>query len=395
VTASLPLLVWRNVCARPVRSALLFGFVAISLFLFVFLRSVLTTLDDVIHAASPRRLTVQSGVGLFAELPTSYAETLRELDGVEDVCRTSWFGGVYRDPSQAFPSMAVDLEPFLRMYPEVRIAPEERTALLEDGRGCLIGRQLAERHGLALGSPLPLLGTLYPRPDGSAWDFVVRAIYRSEDPAFPETLHLFHWAYLDEARRDAADLAGTDEASQVTAFLLLLESRRDSAVVAEEVDARYADGPQRTHTQTEAAHRAEEVAMLGDLPRYLRVVAGTALVAVLLAVVNAMAIAGRARAEQVGVLKALGFRDPAAARLVLLESLVVVGAGGAAGTLVAVVSESAWRHVLGATFSFYTVRVDTVVLAALASVAIALAGALPPALRLARARPLDVLRLEA
>lgn len=387
------LLVRRNLGAHPVRSALLFAFGALSLFLCVFLRSVLTTLDDVIAGASPRRLMVQSGVGLFTELPTSYAESLVAVPGVASTCRTSWFGGTYRDGAEAFPSLAVDLEAFLRIYPELSITPAERAAVLADRRGCILGRHLAQRLHLGVGDRMPIFGTLYPRPDGGAWEFIVRAIYVSDDPAFPESIHLFHWIYLDEGRREIA--ADRDAGSSVSAFVVEMAPGHAASEVSAAIDARYDRGPQRTHTQTEAAHRAEEIAHLGSLPRYLEVVGWTALAAMLLAVINAMAIAGRERSAQIGVLKALGFGGRTAAGLVTLESLVVVGGGGAAGVGLALASQGWWRDLLGGSFSVYTVRTGTAVAGVLVAAAVAALGSLPPAIRLARARPLDVLRLEA
>jgi putative ABC transport system permease protein len=388
---SLLRLVRRNVGAHPARSALLAAFAALTLFLAVFLRSVLTTLDDVVRSASSNRLTVQSAVGLFAELPSSYRPEVEGLEGVASVARVSWFGGVYRDPSNAFPSIGVDLPEFLGMFPELQIPDDQRDALLSDPRGCLLGRALAERFGLEVGDPLPLLGTSHPLPGGAAWDFTVRAIYVSKDVAFPESLHAFSWATFDETRREADPL---DPRSTATFFFVRVEDGARAADVAAAIDARYENGPQRTQTQPEQAGRAERISLLGQIPTYLGLVGGTSLVAMLLAVVNAMGIAARERRADVGILKSLGFRDRAAVALVLLESLGVVGLGGAAGTAVAALSVPAWRRAFGEQLSAYSVRPETVVLGCAVSVLIALLGALPSALRLSRVRPVEVLRAE-
>jgi len=385
-------LVRRNLGAHPARAALLFAFAALTVFLFVFLRSILTTLDEAVRAAPSDLVFVQSGVGMLAELPTSYRAAIEQIEGVESVCRSSWFGGIYRDPSNAFPSLATDLDAFLGMYRELEVPDDQRRALLEDRRGCVIGRRLADRFGLRLGDTIPLLGTLYPLPDGRAWEFVVRAIYRSNDPAFPETLHLFHWSYLDDTRRTIP--SAEESAGLVNVFMVKVVHGRDIAAVSAAIDARYARGPQRTLTQTEQAHREGEIAMLGEIPAYLGLVSGTALVAMLLAVINAMGISARERRPQAGLLQALGFADHVSGRLLLVESLLVVGLGGVLGVVLGMACVPAWRALLGDTLSTYAVRQDTVLYGCAVSAGIAFLGGLPPAIRIARTRALDVLRQE-
>jgi putative ABC transport system permease protein len=386
-------LVWRNVASHPVRSGLLFFFAALSLFLFVFLRSIVRTLEEVTSAAASDRLTVESGVGPMAELPASYRDAIGEIDGVELVSRFSWFGGVFRDPENMFPTVAVDLETMLRAYPEVVVSPEQRTALLGERRGCLIGRRLSEKYGLRVGDVLPMIGTLYPLPGDRPWEFVVSAVYRSGDPAFPETLMLFHWDYLEEVRRTLPTAA--DVGSRVTMYMVRIERGRTAAEVAARIDARYAAGPQRTHTQTEQAHRADHISMLGEIPSYLGWIGGVVLLAMGIAVVNAMAIVAGERGRTVGLLKALGFGDGSAAYLVVLESLLVVTGGGLVGTALSRVSAEGWRRLFGEVLPSYRVAPDTLVLGAVLSIAIGLLGAFPPALRLARVRPLAVLREDA
>lgn len=384
-------LVRRNVAAHGGRSGLLAGFAALTLFLAVFLQSVLTTLDQAVRTASTNRLAVQSAVGLFTELPSAYREVVGGVDGVARVAAGSFFGGVYRDPSNAFPSLALDLEAFLDVFPEISVPADQRAALLADRRGCLVGRALARRFGLRLGDPLPLLGTSHPLPGGRAWEFTIRAIYVSEDGVFPEIIHAFHWDTFDETRRaEGLDADG----SRVTMLWVRVADGARPVDVAAAIDARFENGPQRTQTQSEQAARAERIGLLGQIPAYLRLVGGTALVAMLLAVGNAMGIAARERRTDAGILKALGFPDRTAGRLVLLESLLVVGVGGTLGAAAAALSAPLWRRAFADVFPTYSVRADTLALACAASAAIALAGGLPSAIRLSRVRTVDVLRTD-
>jgi hypothetical protein len=76
------------------------------------------------------------------------------------------------------------------------------------------------------------------------------------------------------------------------------------------------------------------------------------------------------------------------------DVLGYLGAGTLLGTTIALLSAPTWRELMGDTFSSYAIRRETAALGAAAGCLVAVLGALPPAIRLARARPLDVLRLE-
>lgn len=384
-------LVLRNVARRPARSALLLAFVALSVFLLVFLRTIVTGLRAGIASAAPDRLMVQSGVGPFAELPASYLETLRAVDGVGSAARWSWFGGTYRDPANFFPIMAVDVDVVLAQYPELEVPPAQVRDLLADRRGCLVGAALAQEHGWRLGDAVPIQGTVYPLEGGRAWEFTVRGLYRSSDPAFPEKILLFHWAHLEETRRSLP--YGAETSALVTLFTAKVAGGRRPADVAAAIDARWASGPVRTHTQTEKLHRSEEVGLLSELLAYLAVVGGLVVLAALISSGNAMGIAASERRREAGILLGLGFPDHVVAGLLLAESVLLVGLGGVVGTIAAVAATPVVRDALG--FFGYAVGPATI-LAGLGTGALTgLAGGLWPALRLARVRPVDVLRDEA
>ena len=57
---------------------------------------------------------------------------VRQIDGVASVSWANWFGGVYQDPANFFAQMVVEPEPFMKIYPEFKIAPEHIKAWLAD-----------------------------------------------------------------------------------------------------------------------------------------------------------------------------------------------------------------------------------------------------------------------
>src|SRR5215212_6565947 len=121
------------------RTALTVMSVAIAVFLFAALRAVLDGFDSVAAASSSTRVVTIRSTSMIFPMPTSHVETIRATPGVREVAWANWFGGIYKDPKNFFGQFAVDPESYLRMYPEVILAPDEKRAFLEDRTGCIVG----------------------------------------------------------------------------------------------------------------------------------------------------------------------------------------------------------------------------------------------------------------
>ena len=68
---------------------------------------------------------------------------LQRHRGVTLATHQTWFGGIYQDPSNFFAQIAVEPEPFLKMYPEFKLPPEQMQGLA--GRSA--GRDRRRRPG--------------------------------------------------------------------------------------------------------------------------------------------------------------------------------------------------------------------------------------------------------
>ena len=78
-----------------------------------------------VEIAGLDRLVLIHKVSLIMPLPISYQERLRATEGVTLVTHNSWFGGVYQDPSNFFAQIVVDPEPFMQLYPEYTLPPDQ------------------------------------------------------------------------------------------------------------------------------------------------------------------------------------------------------------------------------------------------------------------------------
>lgn len=388
-------LVHRNLWRHPVRTVLTFGFSVLALFLFVFLVSAVTTLDAATKAAASNRIAVQSAASLYVYMPESYRGKIEQVPGVESTCPWVWFGGYYKDPADFFAQFAVDLPVHLRQYPEVVVDEAQQRDLLADRQGCLVGAELAEQFGWKVGDRVPILSTIYTVERDQAWEFNVRAVYRSMKPNIDEKTMFFHWDYLKEMRK-ALKAKGFEAGDQdVGVWMTKVKDGHDPETVISAIDAIFEGGPQRTRTQTEAAFQAQFASMLGNLPTFIAWIGGAVLFAIFFSVLNTAGMAGRERSKDAGILKALGFRDRLAGSMLLLESMAVVGVGGVLGSLLAWGASPLFRAKFAQFMPNYFVATPTLLAGIGIALFIGFAGGLVPALRLSRLRTVEVLRQEA
>ncbi len=114
---------------------------AVCIFLFCTLQTVLASINGLLESSSATRLISRNAVSLVFNLPLSYASRIAAVPGVKRVATTSWFGGslpakkegkadegseTTTDWSTFFPNMAVDEDPYFAMYPEFEIPPASR-----------------------------------------------------------------------------------------------------------------------------------------------------------------------------------------------------------------------------------------------------------------------------
>lgn len=397
-------LVRKHLMEHWLRSLLTVGAIALAMFLFSFVRSIVTTLDRAVTAAASDRLVVQSAVSLFVDLPLDYQLKVQSVPGVAAVTKMQWFGGeyVFEGQDQFFAQFAVDHEQFFDMYADDLIIDqgpggstglEATAAALEalgaERRGCIVGAGAATRYGWKPGDTIRLQARIFSKSDNSAWEFVVCGVYRPLRNNVDDQTLWFRWDYLQETmEQEGVDDMGTG------VFMVNLSGGTSPDVASAAIDALFVNGPQKTITTTEAAFQAMFVSMLGSLPEYTAAVGGAIVFAVFFSVINTMLLAARQRRQSTGVLKALGFSDGAITRLLLMEALVLSVGGGALGLLLAKGAEEPMRVAFGPNLPGYAVAAGTLVTGLVISLAVGLVAGLGPALGTSRLSPVDALRAE-
>jgi putative ABC transport system permease protein len=315
---------------------------AVCIFLFCVLQTVIRAVNYGLESANASRLVTRHAVSLAFNLPLSYRERIAGLPGVKKVATTSWFGGSLPakkeekaearkgggssaegpDFSKFFANFAIDGD----IYPEYLVKPEDRRAFLEDMRGCLIGRDLANRFGWKVGDSFFLESFIppYRRREGP-FEFVVKGIYDVDLQRYPGTdarLMFFNFKYLYEGlgRRVGA---GT--------YAVEVGDPAQAGQIAKLVDALFENSDAQTKTETEAAFRAGFVSLAGNLALLLNGIGLAVTFTILLVTANTMSMAVRERRTEIAVLKTLGFPSALVMGLILGEAVLIGALGGALG----------------------------------------------------------------
>ncbi|MHC4513231.1 MAG: ABC transporter permease [Planctomycetota bacterium] len=383
-------LVFRNLLAHPWRTSLTLASMLVAVFLLCLLRAGVAGLTTVVEGAATNRLLVQSAVSLFVDLPLAYEGKVRNVDGVEWVCKWQWFGGIYQEES-FFAQYGIDPETFLQSYPELHIADGSYQEFQQTRTGCLIGQDLANKFGWQVGDRVPIKSGLFPRSDDSAWDFTVKGIYRSKTTSIDQQSMFFHFDYLREAQEQGAALGEP----AVGVYMLKLAPGTNPTTVMAAVDLLFENGPQRVQTTTEAEFNRQFITMMGNIPLLLNSIGGAVLFAVFFAVLNTMLMAGRQRTRDIGVMKALGFGNGAVFRSLLTESLLLCGIGGLLGIGLARAAAGALQPVVSRMLPGFEIGAATMVVGVGISLGVGLIAGVVPGWYASRLAPVAALREEA
>lgn len=384
-------LVFKNLTKHKVRFTLTVLSLAVAVFLICVLRSLVVTLDAGVRAAATNRIVVQSAVSLFVNLPESYQGKIRGVEGVEQALKLQWFGGFFQDQSNFFAQFGTDAEDFLDVYDEVKLIEGSREDFVRNRQACLVGKDLIERfgdQGFELGATIPIIGALYPRLDGTPWQFQIAGVYESTSSNVDDNTLWFHYDYLAESLEGGS----ADGPEGVGVYVVQVQEGHEPVQVMASIDGLFENGPQRVQSTSEAEFQAQFVSMIGNVPMFVSSIGGGVTLAVLLAVLNTMLMAGREQRRDTGVLKALGFTDGQVAGVLLGQALVLVLLGGGLGIALAKVSEPGIVKMLGTMFPGFAIQPDVLGLAAAVTAGIGVLAGILPALQAARLEVVDALR---
>lgn len=378
-------LLLKNLWRHKGRSMLTVLGLVVSTLAFGLLSTVVSAWYAGAEGASNVRMMTRNSISLVFPLPISYADRIRQVDGVKAITWANWFGGIYKEPKNFFPQFAVQPESYLAMYPEYLLSDQERTAFIKDRRAAVIGRKIAHTHGLRVGDNFSLKGTIYP----GDWEFQVAGIYDGRTASTDTAQMFFHWDYLNEEAKRRGLPRGQNSTG---VFIIEISEPHRAAEISLQIDTLFRNSAYETFSETEKAFQLGFVAMTEAIVVAIQIVSYVVILIILAVMANTMAMTVRERTAEYATLKALGFSPLFVGLLIAGESLLLALMGGLAGALLTFPAAHAFGGAMGTLFPVFQVAGQTTLIQLLLAFAVGLVAAAVPAWRSSRIRIVQGLR---
>ncbi|HXP65611.1 MAG TPA: FtsX-like permease family protein [Steroidobacteraceae bacterium] len=332
-------------------------------------------------AVGADRLITTNRTSITLSLPFSDTQQIRSLPGVKEVTWLTWFGGYYQEAKNFIFAMPVDIDSYINVHrDEISIKDDELQKYRQMRTAALVNTALMKQYGWKVGDKLPLHSTIWTRKDDGSlnWVFDIVGTFASTDKSQAQTV-LFHYEYFDEGRGFGKGNVGWFEER--------IDQPSQAAVMAERIDALFANSSNETKTQPAKDFLIAFIKQRGDIGFVLRAILGAVFFSLLLLTANTLMQSMRERTSELAVLKTLGFKDAQVFALLVGESLflfvsaAVVGLALSYGLLPVIKDALQGIDLSGGMF------IPGIVLA----VALAIIVGLPPALRAKRLKIVDAL----
>jgi putative ABC transport system permease protein len=372
-------LIFANLMRKKLRTALTIGSFIVALFLFGFLAIIHHAFSGNMDVIGVDRLMTINKVSIIQPLPLSYKSQIERIPGVKLVTAQSWFGGIYQDPKNFFPSFAVDPETQRQVFPELIVPDDQWAKFVGDREGAIVGSKTANRFGWKVGDRIPLQAPIY----GGTWEFNIDGIYDNKKDGIDLTQFWLQAKYLEERKNFGK--------GQIGWYTVSLNNPDDAARVIKTIDTQFANSPFETKSETLAAMTASWVKQAGNVEFLIMAIGGIVFFTLLLVTGNTMALSVRERMGELAVMKAVGFSDRFVLFIVLAESLFIALVGGFLGIGLAKLMTLGGDPTGGILFSF-ALPAGAVLLGVLSALGIGTLAGIVPATNAMRLRVVDALR---
>jgi len=369
-------LLLKNAFRHRLRTLLTMVGLVVAICAYGLLRTIIDAWYAGVDGTSSVRLITRNSISLTFPLPLSYADRLRNVDGVTGVSWSNWFGGVYITERNFFPQFAVEPASYLALYPEYVLKDEEKKAFILDRQGAIVGRKLANQYGWKIGDQIPLRGTIFP----GTWTFTLRGIWDGVDAKTDESQFLFHWQLLAESNRKRFKR----NADYVGVYVVRINDPNNAPLVSERIDAQFKNSLAETLSETEKAFQLGFVSMSEAILVAVNAVSYVIIIIIMAVMANTMTMTARERLAEYATLKALGFSPGFVVKLLFGESLVIALLGGGAGILLTLPIAAGFAKAVGTLFPVFVVSQTTMFLQILASGIVGIVAAAWPAWKMSR-----------
>ena len=377
----------RNLSRNRARVLLTALGVAMSITLFLLLRTVIWSYASGAQLAAKDRMVTRHKVTFVMSLPKRYVEEIRNAPHVKQVTWANWFGG--KDPKHEhdfFATFAVDPQTYLQVYDEAKVPPEQLETWKHDKQGCIVGAVLARKLGWKVGDRILLQSGIF----GGDWQMNVDGIYTTQARSVDQATLLFHWDYVN----DTLPAARKDQVGWIASRV---DDPAHVADISAALDKRFEDADTPTLSQDEGSFNASFQAMFSAVLKAMDIISAVILLIMTLILGNTIAMGVRERTNEYGVLRAIGFLPKHVALWIVAESLATGVLGGLLGIAIAwpLINVAFARFVeenLSGMIRYFHLETGTVLLGLVMAALLGAAAAAIPAWRATKLNVVDAIR---
>lgn len=309
-------LVLKHLGARPLRTALTVGAIALSVGLVGFLLLLNGALQKDWSEMQGQRAIVVAKTSFFERLPIAYLAKIEDTPGVKRVAPFDFFMGFWRDnrPENQVPIGAAPADALIDVYVEMKLPKDEIAEWKKDQTGSIVGPILADKFGWKVGDHIVLKAPV----SGGVVETTIRGImkYKLDNGVY------LHRKYLENI---------TGEQGKVSMFLILAARRDDVAKITAEIERTLENAPVPIRAMSEKQWQIQFMQMMGNVQALIGGIGLATAFTLFLITSNTLAMAARERRNEAALLRVLGFPRHMVLRLLLLEGAAFGVAGGVLG----------------------------------------------------------------
>lgn len=369
---------------RKARTVFTFLSVVVAFMLFCVLAAVRQGMLGTLKFSIAERLDTNSKVQ--GPLPVSYYAKIAAVPGVTAVGYFNGFQGYYKNEKNKFQVVVSNANELFKVYSEFTGPPEQIKAFLADRQGAIAGPLLAKRMGWKVGDTIPVQGGPAQKDGGTTWYFHLDGIYKTSLPTAFQSFFVAHYQYYNQG------IANVQAQNMVGQYTERIDDPRHVTEISNAIDKLFDNSTSQTLTQSQVSEAISFVRQFGDVSAIVIYVGIAVFFSMLLIIGNTMAQSVRERTSEFAMFRALGFKRPWLAWLVLRESLLLIVSAGVLGLILGYEVTQLLAPYVGNLLRNFSMTWGAAGLGILLSIIFGLLAGLVPMRRITRLQVADALR---
>lgn len=379
------LFIGKNLLRNKKRTFLTMGAVALALFIFTMLQTILTAMEFQVSKgpAETRLGVIEKYAGPRRQLPENYWSQLQRFEGVASVTPTNFSIFSVGRSEVYYIGLLVDPDSYRQVFEATAsvIPTEQYDNFIRQRNGVIIGQKIMSRYGWKVGDAI----TLQSLQHKIALDLVISGIYPTTEEGTDQmdTRLLIHQQYYES-------LIGNP--GKITIFWLRLDNAASTLPVMKAVSDYYSIGPMEVNVETESSMLAQLTSYTATIQLIIRVISTVVLFTILLVTINTIALSIRERRKEIAVMKAIGYTPANVRWLIIGESVFISLLAGFIGTTIAyaLFNLRGLTLSLGLTFDF-RVQPEVIALGLGLSIILGIVSGLLPAYNASRVNVIKIM----